>query len=132
MTAHLADLPLGYHLLIDMYDCNRNLHFETDTEPDLLPDKLISNEINSVGLTSKKYITEIFDNLSWSSCFILAESHLSLHTWPEEKHVSADIYVCNFSSDNRSKADQLKDFLMTLFGAGRANIQNIARSTARS
>jgi len=29
-----------------------------------------------------------------SGVFILSESHLSFHTWPEENYVSVDLYVC--------------------------------------
>jgi S-adenosylmethionine/arginine decarboxylase-like enzyme len=31
--------------------------------------------------------------------FILAESHFSLHTYPENKFISLDIYVCNMETD---------------------------------
>lgn len=29
--------------------------------------------------------------------YLLAESHISIHTFPEEKYISMDIYTCNFS-----------------------------------
>ena len=35
---------------------------------------------------------------------ILAESHLAVHTWPELKAVTLDLYVCNFSQDNGAVA----------------------------
>lgn len=34
-----------------------------------------------------------------------AESHLAEHTWPEQAGVTLDIYVCNFSRDNRAGAE---------------------------
>jgi spermidine synthase/S-adenosylmethionine decarboxylase len=37
----------------------------------------------------------------------LAESHLAIHTWPEVAGVTLDVYVCNFSGDNSSKARAL-------------------------
>ena len=40
-----------------------------------------------------------------------AESHLAIHTWPETGFVSVDVYVCNFSTDNSAKAQQLFDAL---------------------
>jgi S-adenosylmethionine decarboxylase proenzyme len=36
---------------------------------------------------------------------VLAESHLTVHTWPELAGVTVDIYVCNFSQDNRAAAE---------------------------
>lgn len=38
---------------------------------------------------------------------VLAESHLAIHTWPEVAGVTLDVYVCNFSGDNSSKAQAL-------------------------
>ena len=36
---------------------------------------------------------------------VLAESHLAVHTWPELDAVTLDIYVCNYSQDNRAAAE---------------------------
>ena len=36
---------------------------------------------------------------------VLAESHLAVHTWPELDAATLDIYVCNFSQDNRAAAE---------------------------
>ena len=35
---------------------------------------------------------------------LLAESHLAIHTWPEEGFVTVDVYVCNYLADNTQKA----------------------------
>lgn len=37
---------------------------------------------------------------------VLAESHLAIHTWPENGGVTLDVYVCNFSRDNSDRARQ--------------------------
>ena len=123
-----VDLPLGYHLIIDLYECGSNLLIDRAAHDDLSPDSQIANEIAAIGLTTKKFITEIFENSSWSSCFLLAESHVSVHTWPDEKYVSADIFVCNYSADNRGKADHLKEFLLNLFGSKKYSMTNVVRS----
>lgn len=46
---------------------------------------------------------------------VLAESHLSIHTWPEKRFVTLDVFVCNMNCDNRAKARQLFTALVALF-----------------
>ena len=46
---------------------------------------------------------------------LLAESHLCVHTWPEQCGVTVDVYVCNFGADHSAKAHHLMDALVALF-----------------
>ena len=46
---------------------------------------------------------------------VLAESHLAVHTWPERAAATLDIYVCNFSQDNRPAAEAAYRFLELAF-----------------
>ena len=46
---------------------------------------------------------------------LLAESHLCVHTWPEQRAVTLDVYVCNFGADHSAKAHALMDALLALF-----------------
>lgn len=39
--------------------------------------------------------------------FVLGESHFSLHTYPEHKYVSLDVYVCNMEVDLHSILDEI-------------------------
>jgi len=46
---------------------------------------------------------------------LLAESHVCLHTWPEQRAVTVDVYVCNFGEDHSVKARALMDALVQRF-----------------
>ena len=46
---------------------------------------------------------------------LLAESHLCVHTWPENDAVTLDIYVCNRSADHSAMARWLMEQLLALF-----------------
>lgn len=48
---------------------------------------------------------------------LLAESHLCVHTWPEQKAVTLDVYVCNFGGDHSDKARRLMQTLLDRFDA---------------
>ncbi len=58
---------------------------------------------------------------------LLAESHLCVHTWPEQKGVTVDVYVCNFSADHSAKAQALMDALLALFAPEQALRQALQR-----
>lgn len=58
---------------------------------------------------------------------VLAESHLAVHTWPELAAVTVDIYVCNYSQDNRAAAESAFRRLEGAFKPARTVRRNIDR-----
>ncbi len=50
-----------------------------------------------------------------TATILLAESHLCVHTWPEQRAVTLDVYVCNFGADHSGRARALMDALLALF-----------------
>ena len=58
---------------------------------------------------------------------VLAESHLSVHTWPETGYVTLDVYVCNYSADNRAKAQVLFDGIVAVFAPQQQAVHCIER-----
>jgi S-adenosylmethionine decarboxylase len=63
---------------------------------------------------------------------LLAESHVSVHTWPERMSVALDVYVCNFSADNSAKAQQVLAALQDLFAPQRSEVKAVERGALRS
>jgi S-adenosylmethionine decarboxylase len=45
-------------------------------------------------------IQHIFDPIGCSIIFLLSESHISIHTFPEKNYISFDIYTCRQYNDN--------------------------------
>lgn len=58
---------------------------------------------------------------------LLAESHLCVHTWPEQRGVTIDVYVCNFGADHSAKAKALMTALEALFVPGHAQRHALQR-----
>jgi len=57
-----------------------------------------------------------FGKVNEFSCVLmLAESHISMHTWPEKDLITVDVFVCGVLHDNRWKAknfyEDLKSYL---------------------
>ena len=59
--------------------------------------------------------------------WVLAESHLVLHLWPELDRATLDLHVCDYRESNRDKARRLRDALETLcFAPGSAAWRELA------
>lgn len=80
---------LGTHLLIDLRDCN----------PEILDDLgEVQDAMVSAAKEAKATIVDVsfheFNPIGISGMVIIAESHLSIHTWPEYGYAAVDIFTC--------------------------------------
>jgi len=56
--------------------------------------EFFNNVLKEIDATIVSVSFKEFGTCGMSGVFVLSESHLSFHTWPEENYVSADLYVC--------------------------------------
>jgi len=77
----------GRHLLIDFYDCAIHGHID-------VIESVMTNACLATGATILQQYLHPFTGGGVSGAFILAESHCSIHSWPEKNFVSLDIFVC--------------------------------------
>tara|TARA_B100000212_G_scaffold277134_1_gene216691 strand:- start:282 stop:725 length:444 start_codon:yes stop_codon:yes gene_type:complete len=79
----------GNHLLLELYGCNR----------EKLNDELyLRCQLNSAAKLAKASVLNIvsnkFEPFGVTAIALLAESHLSIHTWPESQYSAIDIFTC--------------------------------------
>jgi len=67
------------------------------------------------------------DEITW--VIALAESHISIHTWPEKWYISLDIFVCNMQNNNSQKAKKLYSLFIELFKPKEIKDKFINRNT---
>ena len=85
---------------------NRGTHLiaEVRTETNLTNYRgyldIVKLALKKVGLSMIDEAHHVFDNDSFTSTVLLAESHINIHTWPEYKTIFIDIFICNFQKDN--------------------------------
>ncbi|MCX7897596.1 MAG: adenosylmethionine decarboxylase [Rhodocyclaceae bacterium] len=124
-AARPTKVNLGIHLLGDLYGCRGDLRYFLDG--DALK-ALCLKAVSESGLT---VVGELFhqfgDGGGVTGAVVLAESHLAIHTWPEKRYVTLDVYVCNYSQDNRAKAQKLFDRLISVFDPEAPRIQRVER-----
>ena len=80
---------LGTHLILDLRDC----------KPELLDDvgyirQAMIGAVDEAGATIVGESFHKFDPLGVTGIIAIAESHLSIHTWPEHGYAAADIFTC--------------------------------------
>ena len=59
--------------------------------------------------------------------WVLAESHLVLHLWPEHGQATVDLHVCDYRAGNAARARRLRDALDALcFAPGSSTWRELA------
>ena len=116
---------IGKHIIVDMFD--------------IPSDKFIN--INKNDTTIEKwnsFIKECFEqanisllNISWHNfdnngaftvIYLLSESHLSIHTWPEYNYIALDVFTCG-----NSNTQLIVDKIIKYFEPKYTNLHNLER-----
>jgi S-adenosylmethionine decarboxylase len=80
---------MGKHYLLNLYGCSYDL---LNNEEYLI--NLLENAAIATGATVVQIISKKFSPQGVTVLILLAESHISIHTWPEKGEAAADIFTC--------------------------------------
>jgi S-adenosylmethionine decarboxylase len=126
MPPTVARSATGLHLIGDLYACLCDERLMLDAE---FLEKFCKQSVIESGLTIVGSLFHSFgEGGGVTGVVVLAESHLSIHTWPESGYVTLDVYVCNYSSDNRPKAQQLFDSILVAFNPKDPHLHRVERA----
>lgn len=95
--------PLGEHYLIELYDCENGLLDSLDTVSEAM--------MEAARLAGATIIDERFHKFSpqgVSGVIVIAESHLSIHTWPELGYAALDLFTCSHDLNINTAMELLK------------------------
>jgi len=99
---------LGVQILAEYYNCDREL---------LNNAALIEKYMNNAALEAEATIVtsafHTFNPFGVSGVIVIAESHLSIHTWPEYGYAAVDIFTCGEIVDPWKAFDFLRDRLQS-------------------
>ncbi len=80
---------LGRHLLIELFDCDT--HVINNLE-------MVKGTLVEAARRAQATIVDVvfheFNPFGISGVVVIAESHLSIHTWPEYRYAAVDIFSC--------------------------------------
>jgi S-adenosylmethionine decarboxylase proenzyme len=114
-------LKLGEHFIFDLSDCNREILMDSE-----LSYSLFAEAVRESGLT---VVDEGFYKFSphGFTCFLLlAESHASLHAWPEHGYCAIDLFTCAIGMDMMPLLMRIKQ----AFGADDFSMRKLDREAS--
>lgn len=121
----------GLHLTADLHQCRCDPQWLTDAAR--LGEHCLQ-AVGAAGLQAVAHVFHAFPPTAWgpagvTATVLLAESHLCVHTWPEQHAVTLDVYVCNFGGNHSAKAHALMAALVSLFEPGHVERNSLTRGT---
>ncbi len=80
---------LGNHILVEFYDCDKQIMNDAP-----FIEKVMNEASLLAGATIVGSHFHTFSPHGVSGVIVIAESHLSIHTWPEYGYAAVDIFTC--------------------------------------
>ena len=110
--------PLGQHSLFDLHDCDAAKLADRDVVREAM--------MEAVRQSGGTIVAEVFHQFSphgVSGVVVIAESHLTVHTWPERSFAAVDLFTCSTTLDH-SKVERL---VAAALGASRVETRTLPR-----
>lgn len=93
---------LGRHLLVELKDCDAGLLNNIAKIKEVM--------VTAARKAKATILQEVFHEFSpygVSGVVVIAESHLSIHTWPEYRYAAIDVFTCNSLLDSNFIVDYI-------------------------
>ena len=118
-TLHnLSRENIGRHCILELYDCDK-----VKLNDEAFVRTVITSSAKVAGATLINLIIHSFKPHGVTGLALLAESHISIHTWPEIGFAAIDVFTCG-DHTNPEKACKL---LFTDFSAKNFSFKNLDR-----
>ena len=117
-------VPVGSHCLLELYDCPKDLLNNVD-----FIKKALEEGVKEADSTLLRELTHQFEPYGVTALALLAESHVSLHTWPEIGYIAVDMFTCGEHAEPEKackylvKAFQAKNHVLLKIPRGRLTPQ---------
>jgi S-adenosylmethionine decarboxylase len=109
---------LGRHLLLELFDCDSDAINNLEAVKGALVEAAKRAQATIVDVVFHE-----FNPFGISGVVVIAESHLSIHTWPEYRYAAVDIFSCG----DVLQPSVAANYLVEQFGAERASVVELQR-----
>ncbi len=97
---------LGRHLLVELQDCEKEALNNLSFLREVMLDAAVACGAVILGDSFHRFSPQ-----GVSGVVVIAESHLSIHTWPEYAYAAVDIFTCGTTVEPRKAAEVLVEKL---------------------
>lgn len=106
------------HIIVDILDYSSNINWLYDSERAefYIQEAIRENGFQIIASTFHSFVLDSECQSGYTGMIILAESHVSIHTWPEERKINLDVFVCSYTKDNQEATQSLAKKLLEVFG----------------
>jgi S-adenosylmethionine decarboxylase len=109
---------LGRHLLLELYDCSSEVLNSLESVKTAMVEAAKRAEATIIDVVFHE-----FNPFGISGVVVIAESHLSIHTWPEHRYAAVDIFSCG----DTLKPAEAANYLVEQFRASRTSCVEVKR-----
>ncbi len=109
---------LGRHLLLELFDCDLDAINNVEAVKGALIEAAKRAQATIVDVVFHE-----FNPFGVSGVVVIAESHLSIHTWPEYRYAAVDIFSCG----DVLQPEIAATYLVEQFGADRTSVVEMQR-----
>ncbi|OLA96048.1 MAG: S-adenosylmethionine decarboxylase proenzyme [Candidatus Rokubacteria bacterium 13_2_20CM_69_15_2] len=109
---------LGRHLLVELFDCDPDVIDNLESVKEALIEAAKRAQATIVDVVFHE-----FNPFGISGVVVIAESHLSIHTWPEYRYAAVDIFSCG----DALQPEVAASYLVEQFAAERTSIVEMQR-----
>jgi S-adenosylmethionine decarboxylase len=95
----------GTHIIIDIYNIDNNEPLKYNNS--II--KILDEIVDEFKLTVVAKAIHQFEPFGVTGVYVLSESHLSIHTFVEEKKISMDLYTCNIFNRDLELIEYIKE-----------------------
>lgn len=110
--------PTGRHVLLELCDCPKAILDSPERLESILKDCAIRG-----GATVVSSNFHHFNPQGVSGVIVIAESHVTVHTWPEHGYAAVDVFTCGHSVI----ADRIAELIVIGMESGQHQIKAFQR-----
>lgn len=109
---------LGRHLIAEFADCD-SLKLQDES----FLEECLKEAVRKSGATIVRSVFHRYNPQGVSGVVVIAESHLSIHTWPEYNYAAVDFFTCGDKVDPYRAYEYMKEML----DSKKSHLEELAR-----